>query len=230
MEDLKKYLIQFDEKIIIEKLTEQSKINDYLVKTLCQMVHFRSGGQKEFKVVSGLESTYNQIFMYLNQNKDVCDLKNNITVQPWDLSKGLLLIGNFGRGKTLLLDMIYSQRRKLKISGKYITAFELSQSYFQDQKKFDELVSGESSLFLDEIGDEPKEITNYGNSENTTYRAMKLFFDKVEKQSEKSRFFGTSNLGQTELIQRYDERIWSRIVGNCNIIVFGGDLKDFRKG
>lgn len=229
MEDLKKYLAQFEEQAAPEQITEQEKMNNFLIKSLCGMVYKRSGGAKQFELVKELGPTYNEIFMYLNRNSEITDLKQFSSIQPWSLNKGLFLIGNFGRGKTLLLDLIYLNRDKLKLPGNYSTAFELSRAYVQDPKKFEELTSGESCLFLDEIGDEPKETLNYGNAENTSYRAMKLFFDKVEKQQKKVKFFGTSNLGKDELISRYDERIWSRIVGNCNIVVFGGGIKDFRK-
>ena len=229
MEDLKKYITEITQKTELSKIGNQEKCNEHMIKLLSEMVQERSNYKRNFEIIDGLNDTYLQIFMYLNRNKDLLSIKNHVSIQPWSLDKGLLMIGNFGRGKTLILDAIYSRRDVFKITGRYATSFEVSQYFVQDLEKFNALTSGASCLFLDEIGDEPKETLNYGNSENTTYRAMKLFFDKIEKQKNKVKFFGTSNLGKDEIIKRYDERIWSRIVGNCNIIVFGMNIKDFRK-
>ena len=229
MEDLTKYILEFQDKKKVEKLTDQEKFNKLLVNSLSHLVHVRSNGSKIFKIAPELNDTYMQLFMYLNRDLEVENIKNHVTIQPWKLNKGVFLIGDFGRGKTLLLDTIFLKREPLKIKGNYCTAFELSEHYVKDNNKFKQLTNGENSLFLDEVGDEPKETLNYGNAENTTYRAMKLFFDKVEKQKEKQRLFATSNLGKNELVERYDERIWSRIVGGCNIIVFGKGVNDFRK-
>ena len=229
MEDLKKYIKIFVVNDEVEQLTDQEKLNNLMMSQLCYLVQQRSNGLKNFQVVDGLNETYAQIFMYLNQNKELLSIKNHATIQPWSLSKGLLLIGNFGRGKTLMLDAIYQQKQKLRVLGRYATAFKMSQYFVKDMEMFNALTSGNTCLFLDEIGDEPKETLNYGNSENTTYRALKLFFDNLEKQQNKVKLFATSNLGKDEIIKRYDERIWSRIVGNCNIIVFGSQIKDFRK-
>lgn len=231
MENLNAYIKQLEntERIKRPQIAKQSNLNRAMIIRLSQMVKERTAGAKGLQIPKELNETYLQIFRYLNNDYSLEVEQKHISVQKWNLDKGLFLIGNFGLGKTLLLDLIYSNRGQLGISGRYATAFELSQYYVSDSKKFDELTSAEHSLFLDEIGDEPKETLNYGNAENVAYRGMKLFFDKVEKQGNKSRLFATSNLGQKELIGRYDERIWSRIVGNCNIIVFGAGLKDFRK-
>ncbi len=229
MEDLEKYILEFKPAEDRPPLTDQSKLNKYLIESLSIMVHDKSGGTKKFLMAPDLKKTYSQIFRYLNNDYSLTNDIDHVSIQPWDLNKGIILIGNFGRGKTLLLDLIFKQRQKLKILGRYCTAYELSVMFNSDKKRFEDLTNAENCLFLDEIGDEPKETLNFGNSENVAYRAMKLFFDKVEKQKEKQRFFGTSNLGQAEIIERYDERIWSRIVGNCNIVVFGSGIKDFRK-
>jgi len=229
MEDLRKFLKSFETTQKRKPLTNQDKLNEYLITHLCQVVHKRSAGKKEFVLVDEMIPTYYEVFRYLNNDYTLEQQKKHCTIQPWNLNKGIFFIGNFGRGKTLMLDMMYQLRDKLNILGKYMTAYNLSVDFTQDNKKFEQFCNGETNIFLDEIGDEPKETLNYGNAENTTYRAMKLFFDAIEKQSDKKRFFGTSNLGHRELIERYDERIWSRIVGNCNIIVFGSEIKDFRK-
>lgn len=229
MEEITKFIVDFGKEQPIEQITDQGKMNEYLTKYLCSMVYNRSGGASKFEVSPEMQETFIQIFMYLNRNHELLNRKNRVTIMPWDLSKGLFLIGKFGRGKTLVLDMIYKNRDKLKTPGNYITAYQLSRAFVQDHKKFEEFTSAEHCLFLDEVGDEPKETLNFGNAENTTYRAMKLFFDSVEKQKNKSKLFATSNLGKDELIERYDERIWSRIVGNCNIVLFGLNDSDFRK-
>lgn len=230
MEDLSKYILRFTPKEKKELLHDQSALNKALIKKLCAMVAKRSNGKKQFILVDEMKQTYLQIFRYLNNDESLQDESKHVSIQPWNIDKGLMLIGNFGRGKTLLLDLIYENRMHLSLTGRYCTAFEMSRYFNDDKKKFEDYTSGSSCLFLDEIGDEPKETLNYGNAENVAYRTMKLFFDKVEKQEkDKVKFFGTSNLGQSDLIERYDERIWSRIVGNCNIVVFGSEIKDFRK-
>lgn len=232
MEELKKHIasLKYEAPIRREKINiNQQNFNNALFKKMTEMVKTRSSGSKSIEIIEEMKPTYSQIYRYLNNDYSLEEEKKHISLQPWNLNKGLFLIGDFGRGKTLLLDLIFESRQQLGILGRYTTAFELSKYYTQDQKTFENLTNGECSFFLDEIGDEPKETLHFGNAENVAYRAMKLFFDKVEKQSNKHRFFGTSNLGQGELIDRYKERIWSRIVGNCNIIIFGDGIKDFRK-
>ena len=119
MEDLRKYITKFSERVVREKLTnDQEKFNQFCISYLSKMVHDRSNGKSQFQISEGMESTYLQVFRYLNNDYELENESKHVTIKPWDLNKGLFFIGNFGRGKTLLLNFIFENRSRFKISGK----------------------------------------------------------------------------------------------------------------
>ena len=222
--DLKNFIKPLKlKKVDVKPLTENNeKFVSWAMNELSKGVLKRTGGKKSFKILDKrMNDVYFQIFCYLNKNEEVLKKENAVSMSEWDINKGLFLIGGYGSGKTLMLDFIYYFRDKLKITGYKETAYQLSEYFSDDKVKFQQVVKGSHSLFIDEVGDEPTRTMSYGNEENVIYRAMKLKLDQIESNSDNNiKLFATSNLSKKELIDKYGGRIWDRLNAYCNVVVF----------
>jgi len=120
--------------------------------------------------------------------------------------KGLALIGDSGRGKTLFLHGVlpYLLSAAEKVP-RMIKAYQLKECI------------GYGLVLIDELGREPTAV--YKNYEKID--AFPIHVDSCVDSS-KPLFF-TTNLGKSEFIKRYGGYIFNRIKKNCKIIIFKGD-------
>ena len=134
------------------------------------------------------------------------------------LNKGILLVGGFGVGKTLIMkafiNLINSYQIKIitTLHGKELT-IELPKKGLQDFKK--------KPLFIDDIGKENKEVLVYGTR-------IKPYVDMISLRYEFPTWnFGTSNYNMNTLKELYGETITDRMKDMYNVIVLNGE--SFRK-
>lgn len=130
-------------------------------------------------------------------------------------NKGISFIGGVGTGKTVRMQLLNEV-----LGGRYADAvmlFSDAEHYLKDNESFDHVINYPSVycdnpfryyLFLDDIGNEPKEAVSYGERkdimENVVRRRYTAFM-----QGHITCF--ASNLTESELMQRYGERIVSRM-------------------
>lgn len=147
-----------------------------------------------------------------------------------DLSKGILMMGNTGVGKTvylraLSLMMGYSNKFKFNI----FTGFEMERLYQLDSNHPDvyPLDSAlQSKMFgIDDLGEEHSSIKRYGTEINvgidTLTQRHQLYTNKGYLT------FSTTNLNTEMIAKKYGKRIESRIYEMFNVIGVGGN--DLRK-
>jgi len=146
-----------------------------------------------------------------------------------DLSKGIILMGNTGVGKTVYLKALslmmgYTNKFKFNI----FTGFEMERLYQLDSNHSDvyPLESAlQSKMFgIDDLGEEHSSIKRYGTEINvgidTLTQRHQLYTNKGYLT------FATSNLNAEMMAKKYGKRIESRMHEMFNIIgVTGNDLR-----
>ncbi len=144
---------------------------------------------------------------------------------------GVLLTGKVGNGKTTLLKALASTIGYMGKIGKYRyqdfgyehvsdfglairTAKELSKMCVADHDRYDELTVT-PLLGIDELGEEPKEVLEYGNVFNP-------IVDLIETRYNRQKFTViTTNLDANEIGDRYGSRFRDRLREMLELIPFG---------
>lgn len=150
---------------------------------------------------------------------------------PKTQRQGLLLTGKTGLGKTFLLHCIENRLLERGFSPVVITAYRLFETmrgcHFADEEKrreYDQLI-GCDILMIDDLGTEPI-------MQNITREY--LFTLLNERLIQRRHTVVATNLGVTELLNTYGERVFSRLFDTMNVSVcqlMGQDLRMiFRKG
>ncbi len=151
---------------------------------------------------------------------------------------GLIFTGQVGNGKTTLLyalntaarylaerNMIdptdYGYQYKSDFGMDFYNAKQLVQIARTDWKRF-EIIMAKPMLAIDELGEEPKTVLEYGN-------ALNPLIDLIEHRYNLQRFTViTTNLDPKEISEKYGNRIADRFREMLSIVVFG-DEKSFRQ-
>ena len=148
-----------------------------------------------------------------------------------DLSKGLLLMGSTGTGKTVTLKTIslllgYMNTFRFKIyTGREMEKISLSQSNEGMTKHYLEEGLKAKMFGMDDIGEEHSTVKVYGTDINVGVEALT---DRYLKFVDKGYLtFATTNLNAPMFAAKYGARIESRIHEMFNMIGVTG--KDLRK-
>jgi AAA+ superfamily predicted ATPase len=200
----------------------------YMTKLINALVIKQSNGKKNLVVSDDFGQQLIQVFKYLNRDETLENEKTSFG-QNWNLDAGIIFMGNFGTGKTLILRSIYELMRNkarsgvnIGIQGRYVTARQITTKYQFEPKDLPNLIGkDENDIFIDELGDEPLTVSNYGTSESPVYAVLKQKLDDWDKYERKPRVFATTNLNKAKIIERYSERIWSRMKAATNIVLLG---------
>ena len=123
--------------------------------------------------------------------------------------KGLLCMGDCGRGKTLITNRILP--RLFQRIGKVLhihTAIELLDHYPE--------ISPYKHICIDDMGTEP-DAKRFGESHNYISELIDL-----AERKEKLLIIST-NLNKEEILQRYDLRTFDRLRSLCTRVVFKGE-------
>lgn len=123
--------------------------------------------------------------------------------------KGLLCMGDCGRGKTLITNRILP--RLFQRIGKVLhihTAIELLDHYSE--------ISPYKHICIDDMGTEP-DAKRFGESHNYISELIDL-----AERKEKLLIIST-NLNKEEILQRYDLRTFDRLRSLCMRVVFKGE-------
>lgn len=173
-----------------------------------------------------LEETYKHFVkarkMVYNPKLSIDSIRKAALWITSDKKPGLLLYGTIGSGKTTLADALLRTIVILKPSEKIYrrSALDISTEAKEIPEKFRETMQSKM-LFIDDIGDEPESVKNYGNQ---VAPMIELLYHRYDKQ-----LFTviTTNLLEDEIKDKYGPRIEDRFAEMFDRIYFNNP--SFRK-
>ncbi len=148
-----------------------------------------------------------------------------------DLDKGILIVGNVGRGKTSTMEIF---RKNLIGPFKIIPVNDIPERWKEDKyilRKLGNLIKNPFPTFefgaewfgllLDDIGaKEDENVNDFGTKTNVVeYIVSSYYHNKIW-----NRLHGTTNLSPRELLERYGIRCYDRMYLMFNIVQFEGDV------
>lgn len=195
-------------------------------------------GGKPYQVNDEVKDAMRRVFYYAIQNEEECR-KLGI-----DMSKGMIIAGNTGSGKTLLF-RAWEECRKVPEIARYFKAFifhtsrDVAFAYEKEGAKAigkwtEEAVRWNGMQMIpvhclfDDLGCEDI-VMHYGNRKEVMEGVICERYDKWIKHGVTSHF--TTNLDKNQLKEKYGERALSRLIEMCNWVYLGAkaDSIDFRK-
>lgn len=137
--------------------------------------------------------------------------------------KGLFLVGDVGTGKTVALKIINNARGYDFLKSHKIT--EDSKSHEHSSQFIKELLrrySGDTNknIIIDDLGDELT-MNNYGIKSEFMSEVIRYRHETFLSRGDLTLI--SSNMSQAKFIDRYGERIYSRIKQMCEVVVCNGD-------
>jgi DNA replication protein DnaC len=189
----------------------------------------------KFKLTPGIEKILPGLIYYFNgQHEKALEAK-------MDTCKGLAIIGNFGVGKTILLQLMHDYLRKLSPATPnqfWITSTDaiiesMIAGNYSDSVCFNNTKIGSNNerikkpihICLNEFGVQ-YDIKQYGSSVDDLFDSMLMRRYEIFQQYGKVTHI-TSNIGLDEWEERFNARLVDRFKEMFNIVVLTG--KSFRK-
>jgi DNA replication protein DnaC len=179
------------------------------------MIQFTYNLKEDFKNYASLCLNDNTLVL----NDQIKDIIQSIEKKE----RGVLIYGNVGSGKTFIMDIllrvIHTQDKKKfsKVNAiDLITEFNLNgHDVF---KKYHQ-----KNVFFDDLGAETKGKF-YGENMEAFEKLIQIRYNEFRDFGTVTHF--TTNLTKNEILERYGERIVSRLKEMCDITVLGGNSKE----
>jgi DNA replication protein DnaC len=187
---------------------------------------------KEFKlaVAKMLDDESNGTYEYTELNKSIlagyCDWMYQLNGR-YDPTKGILLIGGYGTGKTTIMKVFsklstLSGMRPFRMCYAKVITTRIEET--KDDSEMAEYRKGD--ICFDELGTEKRDSNIWGNKKN-------LFGDLLEYRYWKGIItHGTTNMQMDQLKTVYGDRVYSRLHSLFNIEHLDGSdyrIKNYRK-
>lgn len=206
----------------MQKITlEQQKAikNDFILFTSKML-------EKPFVVDAENRQQINAIFSVLVFGW-IDSTSESILAKKMALSKGFLIMGNFGTGKSILMRAISEFKRAIKQpTFRFVTASEACQHYkltgsIDLYTYNDEGIQGKPvTCCFDELGREPEKVDNYGTKMDVMSQILQDRYTLWQSKGLITHYI--TNMSIAEIKQRYGEFIVERLLEQCNLVVFDG--------
>jgi DNA replication protein DnaC len=157
----------------------------------------------------------------------------------YNSGRGLIVTGPAGHGKTstilhwvstlpdsIMKHCLVDNNKKplLRVDGDCLTAYStrwMTQQFRNHGAnwktgKLAGALAGRKAIFIDDLGTESIMSNNFGNSVDVVHETLMDLFDSGGPVIMP---FITTNLSPEQLVTRYDERIYGRILEYCNVFV-----------
>lgn len=188
--------------------------------------YLESIGQQKFSPSYSLACSdypvYKKLLAYAIRDKQLCQSLN------LDLSKGLLLVGKIGVGKTTYMQLLpYMLHKQLRYS--FESALDITSDYKEFGEQIIKMYTKPSinirHLCIDDLGLE-REVNHYGNKTNVLGEILYKRHRLLKEQQIYTH--GTTNLNAHELSEKYGNRLRSRMREMFNIVAFPKESEDKR--
>jgi energy-coupling factor transporter ATP-binding protein EcfA2 len=180
---------------------------------------------REFKISAMDHPTIYKLLIYMIKDEKAA-LNQNI-----DLSKGILVSGSIGCGKTSLMNLVrpfayHSSEYKIKTCRE--VSFEFAKNGFEAINCYTLKQANQSKLTgycFDDLGAE-QQIKHFGNDCNVMAEVLISRYEQFVEN--KSVTHITTNLSASEIENNYGNRLRSRMRQMFNLITFDKNTKDKR--
>lgn len=235
-EALNKIGMEFDD-FEPEYACKKCKDSGFYGKNLCDCYHLKM--QKE--LVNNLGNRVNPKHTFEKADFDLFEEKEKVKstyekIENWcekmetSEYKNLVLSGPTGVGKTYLVECVSNRLMQKDRSVVFYSAFSLNNLFLKFHTTFDESKAGMLDgvlecevLIVDDLGSEPK-------FKNVSEEYFYLLLN--ERLSRDKSTIVTTNLLPDEILNRYSERVFSRLCNKRNTVLLkmeGSDLRLKRK-
>lgn len=167
---------------------------------------FESITGKKFVIDQHNKSVIEQMYYYLTMNKKY----------KGDLNKGILMIGNYGTGKTIIMMII---KYLIEINTDRRLTFINCSNMYEETKDRGITYFYKRPIILDEIGRETQVIKDYGTERRPMIELLS------QRYNNRAWTFGTSNMNQSEIAEFYGGYIFDRFIEMFNIIKLDGNSR-----
>lgn len=169
------------------------------------------------------------VFHYFTRNLEdfkKCERLSKLSLP--DLNKGLLIIGDFGNGKSTIMNVLEASLKETSMYFKGYSANEVVLSFDSCKEPLEKTTFikrySKGILYFDDIKSERK-TENYGNKElfreilENRYNSKSVTFITCNY---KKGFEGDLDMALKEFSDKYGDRVYDRIYEMFNIIEFKG--------
>lgn len=142
-----------------------------------------------------------------------------------DPSKGLVITGGTGSGKTKFFSIMQQSLLNLRIPAyRTVNCIDVEQAIRMDSVAVDAnpyQYFNHGVMCFDDLGTESAETVIYGNRVNVMAEILQLRYNNFQRTGLKTHI--TTNLVIGEIEKRYGTRISDRIKEMCNVVIFEWD-------
>ena len=239
--DLKKILSEIQQqqstqidKISHDPLTTPEKMLRAFLKRLDKKVQINSKGSRSLVLDDEFERAVTLVSMYTNNDPNF-----EKESDQFSLNKGLWIAGNFGSGKTILIETYKDARSFFGIKVGIQTCVDMNLRFmkvneisrekarYEGIKTFSNKFDQTERIF-DDLGEEETTINDYGTKVSVMAH---IISERYKGMRNGCKTHITTNLSMTQIRERYGGRIESRVSEMFNVIYLGSKStsKDYRK-
>lgn len=185
--------------------------------------------QPNYKINKNTSKVLKLLLLYFTGNELFIDELKDYSGVDGSLSKGLLLIGGVGTGKTLLFKIFkaYTSRIIMKNSFQMHNALEIIDivniSGINYLETFNFNSGNPITCYIDDIAAANENVKHYGTDYNVIQQLLSIRYNVFSRFGKLTH--ATSNKYPVELHEIYDERIIDRMKEMFNFIEIDGESR-----